>query len=438
MTNFPTILLLAGGQSSRFWPLGDKNLLSFLGKPLLWHQLRQIQECGFKNVVLVVNNENINLIEKIAAKIEDLKIKIVTQEGRGQGAAILSAKEFLPEKDILVVNANDLFDSLLFQQIIEKTEEDWDVILTGVARDEYFPGGYLIVEGKKITGIIEKPGSDKKPSNLIRIVVDYFRQKELLIKYLKETSTEKDDLYEQAMDKMIRDGVKFGFVEYKNYWGYLKHPWEVLDIMDHFLSEIKNPYIDKTADIAKSAVVQGPVIIGKNVRILENSKVKGPCFIGDNVIIGNNAMVRESIIGENCIIGFSTDMTRSYVGDNSWFHANYVGDSIIADNVSLGSGAVLANLRLDEGEIKSTLAGEKVFTKREKLGAIVGERVRIGVNVSVMPGVKIGRDSFVGAGAVLHQDVQEERLCWTESRVIIKENKFKIDSAQRKKFRKKI
>ena len=77
----------------------------------------------------------------------------------------------------------------------------------------------------------------------------------------------------------------------------------------------------------------------------------------------------------------------------------------------MGSGSVLANLRLDEGNIYSSVAGGKHNTYRTKLGAMIARDVRIGVNASIMPGIKIGTNSCVGAGVVLDTDVPADSFC---------------------------
>ena len=60
-------------------------------------------------------------------------------------------------------------------------------------------------------------------------------------------------------------------------------------------------------------------------------------------------------------------------------------DSIIGNNCGFGAGAICANLRLDEKKIEET----------NKLGAILGDNIRIGVNTSLMPGVKIGSNTMI-------------------------------------------
>jgi NDP-sugar pyrophosphorylase family protein len=180
------------------------------------------------------------------------------------------------------------------------------------------------------------------------------------------------------------------------------------------------------------------VYIEDDVRILENTKITGPAYIGKGTIIGNNNIIRQSYIGAGCVTGFNSDITRSYVGDSCWFHSNYIGDSVLEGNVSMGSGAALANLRLDDGDILSNVNNEPTLTGRNKLGACIGKDVRIGVNASIMPGVKIGRGSFVGSGVVLDADIPEDTFCVVKQSHVTLRNKKNVASVQRDEFKKQL
>jgi len=428
------VLILAGGKSERFWPLSDKNLFKLFGKTLIEYQVQELRQAGFTKIGIVGNEGNINEFKKIP------QVAVILQKGRGQGAAILSAKDFIRGKSVLVVNADDVVGPYLYEEFRKWiSSPNVEAVVCGYELNKYLSLGYYVVNKEGlVTKLVEKPKEGKEPSNLVRIVVDYYRDSEKLLNSLKEISSNKEALYELGMEKMMNTGVKFNLIKYQGYWGILKYPWQTLDLMDYFLSKIKNVKVGKNVKIDKSSFFSGNVWFEDNVRIMENVKIVGPCYIGKNTIVGNNSMIRGSMVGANCVIGFSTDTTRSYVGDNSWFHTNYIGDSVVSDNVSFGSGAVTANLRLDEGEIKSVIKGEKINTYRTKLGAIVGENARIGVNCSLMPGIKIGKNSFVGAGVVLDKDVPDETFCYAKTRFVFRKNKFKIPEGKREEFKKKI
>jgi bifunctional UDP-N-acetylglucosamine pyrophosphorylase/glucosamine-1-phosphate N-acetyltransferase len=102
---------------------------------------------------------------------------------------------------------------------------------------------------------------------------------------------------------------------------------------------------------------------------------------------------------------------------------------VLENNVSMGGGAKLANLRLDDGEISGT--------GRNKLGAMIGQGVRIGINASIMPGVKIGKNSFVGSGVILDRDLPEDSFCVAKSAYTVTKNRAQA-STSREEFKKKI
>ncbi|MGB9707169.1 MAG: DapH/DapD/GlmU-related protein, partial [Microgenomates group bacterium] len=60
-------------------------------------------------------------------------------------------------------------------------------------------------------------------------------------------------------------------------------------------------------------------------------------------------------------------------------------------------------------------------TQRQKLGAIIGENCRIGVNATLLPGIKIGKSTFIGPGEVIRDDVSDNKFFYKNK---IYKNKF--------------
>jgi UDP-N-acetylglucosamine diphosphorylase / glucose-1-phosphate thymidylyltransferase / UDP-N-acetylgalactosamine diphosphorylase / glucosamine-1-phosphate N-acetyltransferase / galactosamine-1-phosphate N-acetyltransferase len=402
------IIILAGGQGRRMWPITtDKCLIPFLGKPLLYHNLKLITENVKGEVVIIASSSSKDGVEKVAKEL-GISCKVVVQkEPKGMADAILAGKSEV-EGEVLIVNAEDILDPKLYGEVAKGGA---DVVVAGLKVDKYFPGGYLKVSGDKVASIVEKPGEGQEPSNMVKLVLDYFKDGKKLVDYLEKTHSEADDVYEEALETMIADGMDVKFTEYEGVWIPLKYPWQILDIMEHLLSKIEQQ-ISPEAKVSEKAIISGPVVIEDGVRVFEGAVIKGPCYIGKNVIVGNNTMVRESDLEEGCVTGFNSDITRSYIGANSWFHTNYIGDSVIEGDFGMGSGAVLANLRLDDHTIRvgdpSTGSGQ-VDSERHKLGLLAGKGSRVGVNASTMPGARIGSNSLIGPGVVLREDVEDNK-----------------------------
>jgi len=414
----------------------DKFLLDFLGKPLLEHQIKVACEAGLSHFVIIGNPENIAKIEQITKKILGVKVDLALQkEPSGIADALKSAEPFL-HGQLLVINPNDVFSSSAYTKIITEAEKvPASSHILGYQVQNYFPGGYLQVNSQnELLHIVEKPNPGEEPSNLVNILIHYHNNPEELLRYIDTTQTTRDDVYECALDSMVKGGNKIKVVPYDNFWAPIKYPWHIFKVMEYFLDNAQ-PYIASSARISEKANIEGKVILSDNAKVLENAVIRGPVYIGANSIIGNNALVRDySHIGCNSVIGYSTEVKHSYIGDNCWFHSNYIGDSIVDDDCSLGAGTVLANFRLDEGNIQIEVGDNPVDTGYDKLGAIVGRGCRIGVNASLMPGVRVGPDSFVGPQLCLRQDLGANKIALLEPRYQVYDNETRLDEGKRQEL----
>jgi bifunctional UDP-N-acetylglucosamine pyrophosphorylase/glucosamine-1-phosphate N-acetyltransferase len=107
------------------------------------------------------------------------------------------------------------------------------------------------------------------------------------------------------------------------------------------------------------------------------------------VRVGNACEIKNSIIMDNAHIG----------------HLSYIGDSIIGEKGNLGAGTIAANYRLDAGTVKMMVKDKLVDSGRKKLGAVLGDNVKTGINALLMPGVKVGNDSWIGPNLIVQRDL---------------------------------
>jgi bifunctional UDP-N-acetylglucosamine pyrophosphorylase/glucosamine-1-phosphate N-acetyltransferase len=230
-------------------------------------------------------------------------------------------------------------------------------------------------------------------------------------------------------------------VSYEGVWQAVKYPWHMLSLLGILLPQNIKPKIDKSAKIHPTAVIEGAVVIGKNVKVFAHATVMGPCIIGDDTIIANNALVRGSSIGRRCVIGYNTEVARSVLADDVWTHTSYLGDSVLGSNISLGAGTTTGNLRLDESEISSVVSGESVSTGLGKLGVVLGSGCRTGIHTCFSPGVKIGAGSFINSATLVTQDIPDGSFVKMENvgKLVIRENRTAPANANaREQMRKKL
>jgi acetyltransferase-like isoleucine patch superfamily enzyme len=139
------------------------------------------------------------------------------------------------------------------------------------------------------------------------------------------------------------------------------------------------------------------------------------CKIGENVVFENETLVfhPENIeIGNNVYIGHQTILKGYYkgkmkIGDGTWigqqcfFHS--AGDITLGKNVGIGPCVkIITSYHSEEGIEKPILHSKINFEP-----VIIEDDADIGVGAIILPGVKIGKGSQIGAGAVVNTDIPD-------------------------------
>lgn len=424
----PILIILAGGASSRMWPLREKSLLRFGTEPLLISQLRRYQALGFTEAIIVANPDNAADINALTSQVRTMNVRVVIQpQPLGMGDALLAAAPAVPTRPntaIYITQVHDVVDDTLHLDTLKVYQADpTATYIAGAERTDYFPGGYLIVSPSgRITGIMEKPGADNRPSNLVNIVAHLHPDANRLfgairIEYGRADVTS-DDHYERAMDVLMKDSV-YRVVPYRGGWVALKYPWHTLDVMNVYLAKIQGQSVAESAFVAKTASIIGDVYIGERAKIFPGAAVVGPAYIGADTIVGNNALVRASMVLNHCEVGFTTEIARSYVADHVSMHACRVLDSVFGSRVNFSAGCTTANLRIDRGDVPTVIKGQKMSSGRDKFGAIIGQGAFLGVDVMTMPGVKIGEGAQIGPGTHVHRDVNDRARVYVKQEIVV-------------------
>jgi NDP-sugar pyrophosphorylase family protein len=395
----PLVVVLAGGEGKRFKPfVTDKTLFPFLGKVFLEHLIESIASAGFTEVLLATNNNNENWIKKNKQRFS---LNITSKEQSrplGMADAMLELEETIAGRPILVMNAIDIVDQSLLDELYQKVDSV-EALVVGKKVTEHTPAGYLSVNGSKVTGIVEKPSKGEEPSDLINLVFHYFKTPSLFFKLLKQVTNDNDDSYEQALDRMFNQ-IDVAYHEYDGAWSKLKYPHFVLDVMNIMINKTK-PQIHNSAIIDKTAIIEDSVIIDEGATVYEYAVIKGNTYIGKNVVVGNHSLVMNSHIEENSVVGAHSEVTRSYLGPETWLHHNFVGDSVLEGQANPSYGTCFSNMRLDKQKIRLTLPNGQVETSREKLGTIAARGLFSGINCSFMPGTVVGADTKITPNSLL-------------------------------------
>ncbi len=188
---------------------------------------------------------------------------------------------------------------------------------------------------------------------------------------------------------------------YKELFADLEYVWEVLNRRDEFIKERVVSALK--GKIMPQAIIEGEVYLGEGSIVEPGAYIKGPTIIGENTLIRHGAYIRGNVlIGDNCIIGHSTEVKGSIMLNHSRApHFAYVGDSVLGNEVNLGAGTRLSNVKVTKRNIKLFINGREYDTRLTKFGAIIGDRVQTGCNTVTNPGTLIGRETIVYANISL-------------------------------------
>ncbi len=131
--------------------------------------------------------------------------------------------------------------------------------------------------------------------------------------------------------------------------------------------------------VEPGAFIKGPTIIGRNTEIRQGAYIRGNCLVGDRCVVGHTTEMKSAVLLNNAKAG----------------HFAYIGDSVLGNNVNLGAGTKIANLKIIDSDIFLKFKGKIYRTGLRKFGAILGDGVQTGCNSVTSPGTLIGKESLV-------------------------------------------
>jgi bifunctional UDP-N-acetylglucosamine pyrophosphorylase/glucosamine-1-phosphate N-acetyltransferase len=362
-------------------------------------------------MVVVTRPDLVDTIEQLGRSVPaDVRVAVQV-EARGMADAVLSARPMLEvfgDGPVYITQAHDVVERRLHTEMLDA----WSHhnagsagLVAAVRVQSYFPGGYLTLDGDKVTSVVEKPGAGSEPSDLINLVAHVHSSWLALAQALRFATAhgEGDDAYERALTTMMETSDYYAHV-YDGRWQGLKYPWHLLDVMDLMFELWTRGEESPGAEYEQR---EPGVFVGNNVRIFPGSHVVAPALLGPRSIVGHNALVRGSIVGPGAVVGFGSEIARSYLGAEVELHHNYVGDSVLDRGSSMGYGATTANYRIDGRTVPSIVGATRIDSERMKLGLMLGAGTKVGVNTSTMPGVKIGAKALIGPMIRVTKDVPD-------------------------------
>ena len=197
------------------------------------------------------------------------------------------------------------------------------------------------------------------------------------------------------------------------------YPWEKIIKIKDFIIALGNTldtniyekkgdniWIAKSAKVAPTAYISGPVIIG------EETEIRHCAFIRGNAIVGNH-----------CVVGNSTELKNVILFNNVQVpHYNYVGDSILGYRSHMGAGSITSNVKSDKKLVIVKTESECMETGLKKFGAMIGDNVEVGCNSVLNPGTVIGKNSNIYPLSCVRGVVPENSIYKNQNEIVAKNN----------------
>ncbi|MCC7554403.1 MAG: NTP transferase domain-containing protein [Methanobacteriaceae archaeon] len=421
-------IILSAGEGSRMRPLTltkPKTMLPVAGKPIIQYNIESLRNYGITDILLIVSYKE-DMVKNYFKDGKKFGVNITYKTQKdflGTANAISYGKDYM-DSSFIVLNGDIILDSEVIKEIIEEYKiKTPDTLM--VLKEVEDPSSYGVVEIENglVKNIIEKPKKEEAPSNLINTGI-YIFNKDIFDKIDKTEKSPRGE-YEitDSLSLQIEDGLTIIGHKTNTNWIDVGKPWELLEVNEDLISKLDN---NIKGNVENGAFIHGEVFLGENSIIRSGVYIEGNVYIGKNCDIGPNSFIRgNSYFGDNVNVGNAVEVKNSIVMENTNVnHLSYIGDSIIGSNCNIGAGTNIANLRFDNATIKTKIKNQKIDSGRRKLGAIIGDSVKTGINSSFSPGVKVGSNATIGSGVLLYEDVPSDTRVLVKQKHILQEKKI--------------
>jgi len=380
-------LMLTGGAGRNLVPFSStrpKAMTVVAGGSLMRRTLSHLREVGVTDVTVVIGQNG----EKVTGTFKDgqeigLSLSYVEQQRPGGIAdAILRARtRFIPGEYFILVYGDVVTSANPFHQALQSFNSFKApiaaVCLPGPPTARY---GNVYLDGTRITRIVEKPTTAGLGNYVLAGVFV------LPVEVFPLVEKSGGDM-EQVFTQLVRAPGLHASI-WEEGWIDVEYPWDILAANRMVMDTWEEARISRYATIDGNVTFTGPVRVEPGSVIKAGAVLAGPCYIGRNCYVGNNVLVRSySSLGAASSIGYGVELKNCVLFGNSKIgRLSFVGDSVIGDNVDIGSGTMTINENMDHTPVAVSVRGEPVNSGLVKLGGFIGDDVKVGAGNTLAAG----------------------------------------------------
>jgi len=166
-------IILAGGSGTRLYPMSliiNKHLLPIYSKPMIYYSLSLAMLADIKDVLIIVNKEDLEMYKKLLQYGSHLGIKIsyaIQEKPKGLAEGLLIAKDFIKDSTILYILADNIFfghdlPKIIQDAILEVDKHSGCYIFGYNVKD---PQRFGVIEFNKNFQVVKLEEKPKKPKS---------------------------------------------------------------------------------------------------------------------------------------------------------------------------------------------------------------------------------------------------------------------------------
>ncbi|WP_277552359.1 sugar phosphate nucleotidyltransferase [Halobaculum limi] len=385
-------VILAAGEGQRLRPLTKyrpKPMLPAGNRPILEYVFDALVDGGIDNLHVVVGYEGDRVQDYFGPTYRDRSLTYHKQEKQlGSGHALLQARDAL-EGDFLAVNGDEIVEAETINAVVNAHSVDDSCTLAIAESAEAPMYGAVILDGDRVSELIEKPGSGSY--RLLNAGVYAFGPSFFSALENADQTNGELALTEGISDIIDRGGHVRG-VKIDGLHSEVTYPWDLTSLACKLLADgrISEPetapglYVSESASVADEAILYKPVVIGPDT-VVEPGAVVGPyTAIGQNASVEAGAVVRRTVLDADTRIGANATIIDSITGQGAEIGAGVTAPGGLAD--------VRVNNQIHENE---------------RLGCVLADRAHIRGGATILPGLLVGPGADIGVGVTLHRSVDE-------------------------------
>ena len=428
------IIILAAGRGTRMHSDLPKVLHRLAGRTLLQHVVDTAQSLGPERLHVVIGHGADQVRQATAG---DVEFHVQTEQLGTAHAVLQALPHCAPASTVLVLFGDvPLIDAVTLQQLLPLAE-DGLAMLAAVLEDPTGYGRVLRDGDGGLLGVVEQ-----KDASLTELAIREVNTGVLagsaallasLLSRVDNANAQGEYYLPDVLAMAVAEGILVSVM-------VTEEIGDILGVNDHLqLEQVERRFqAAQAGELMRRGVairdrqridIRGHLVCGRDVSIDVNTVFEGKVTLGDGVSVGANCILKDvdiaagtvvhpfchlesAVLGSRCSVGpYARLRPGTVMGDGARIgnfvetknaslgagskanHLAYVGDSTIGEGCNIGAGTITCN-----------------YDGANKHRTILGDRVFIGSNSTLVAPITIESDGFVAAGSTVTRDIRPAQL----------------------------